>query len=139
VSLVDVLQGVAQVLEAFYPDANVTPFEPAVPVVPAVFPLIPDGRYHMAFPYQGDAGAADLALVVRVLVAGGDQEFATEALLPYLDPMGDRSVRAAIESDPTLAGSCDDAQVTGWTNGGSRFEYSSTPLIGADINIDVRL
>ena len=46
-----------------------------------------------------------------VLVAKADARAANDELLPYVDPNGERSIRAAIAADRTLGGACDSVAI----------------------------
>lgn len=81
---------------------------PTLPIL-HIFPDSVDGMiYHQAM----RNGQVTWIMAVQGVVASGDQE-SQEKLDRWLEPTGDESVFAAIESDTTLGGVAMDTTVTG--------------------------
>lgn len=131
-SLVDVWQALADAGAAGLPDVNCTAYEPADPTVPALFPVLPDNGTYTNTLYPP---TVDFTVTLRLLVVAlGGSDVATGNLLPYADPTGPQSVRAAIAADPTLGGLVDDATVTGWSAAGE-IVYPSATYLGVDFTV----
>lgn len=109
--------------------ANAT--EPASPNPPAAWPIPRAGDYHAD---QGDT--VTLRWVVRVVVNPGDINRGQTALDDYLSPTGSKSIRAAIEADPTLGGVAESVSVTGWGAYGL-YEFGQVSLLGAEVNVEI--
>lgn len=62
----------------------------------------------------------DFEWEIEVLVAALDNESSQVELDEYLDEEGERSVRAALEFDPTLGGVVDSSWYNGWEKYGGR-------------------
>lgn len=79
-------------------------------------------------------------MLVRVFVAGATDRGAQARLDAYLAPDGDRSVKAAIESDPTLGGLISDLHVTD-ASGEQTYTVTGSvePLIGSEWTVEVWL
>lgn len=133
-SLVDIWQALADAGAAGLPAVNCTPFEPAVPTPPALFPILPEsGTYIAAF--QGDE-TVDFTVTVRLVLCQLDQSVATENLLPYIGPAGSNSVKAALEADPTLGGTVESISMTGWSGAGT-VTYGSVEYLACDFTADI--
>ena len=81
-------------------------------------------------------GADNYTFSVRVLVARADARSGQVTLGEYLSGSGARSVKAAIESDPTLGGAADTCRVTSATGIGI-YPYGDIDYLGADFSLEV--
>lgn len=82
------------------------------------------------------ARGSDVAYVdVRVFVSGAYNRAASDLLSAYLDGSGARSVKAAVEDDPTLGGACDTVRVlsgeAGWA------DHGNSQYLVADFELEV--
>lgn len=81
-------------------------------------------------------GMDTLMITCRVLVSRAE-DWASQALLDgYLSGSGVTSLKAAIESDTTLGGECDDLMVMR-TQGYRFYEHSSAQYVGAELVVKV--
>jgi hypothetical protein len=69
-------------------------------------PDIPD--YYVAM----KRGAMSISPTITVLVSSTVDRIGQHTLANYADPVGDLSIVAAVMTDPTLGGACDDCIVT---------------------------
>lgn len=81
-------------------------------------------------------GADTYTFSVRVLVARASERRAQLSLGSYLSGAGDLSIKAAIESDPTLGGSAQTCRVTS-ANGVGVYPYGDLEYLGADFALEV--
>lgn len=132
-SLTDAWQALADAVKTAIPGLSCTGYEPADPVAPALFPVLPEAGTYTAVIWPP---TVDMAVTVRLLVAKLDGEVATGNLLPYLDPTGAQSVKAAIEDDKTLGGTVESATVTGWSSAGE-ITYPSASYLGVDFTVEL--
>lgn len=89
-----------------------TPDQVAVPAAFVGIPPIP--QYHQTM----GMGRFRLDLTVTVLTSSGWSREGQLALADYVDPRGDKSIRAAIEGDRTLGGVVDDCIVVSFDPAG---------------------
>jgi hypothetical protein len=73
---------------------------------------------------------------VRVLVARSEERAAQIYLSEYVAPDGARSVKAAIEADPSLLGTAMTTRVTG-ANGIGVYDYGDVSYLGVDFTVEV--
>lgn len=92
--------------------AAVIPEDPKPPIAVVLAPTI---SYDTAF----GRGMDSYSFTVMVIVGRVSDRTAQATLDAYCNPVGAFSVKAAIHSDPTLDGSCQNARVTEMTNYGS--------------------
>lgn len=89
----------------------------AYPYVPANIPVGPEGTAVIdedgssVIDYDTDGGSV-VRLVVRVYAGMASKRSAAETLDGYRDSGGERSIKAAVESDNRLGGSADSVRVT---------------------------
>lgn len=104
---------------------------PPAPVA-TVLPAPGGGTYDLV----GGGGSVRHTLVVTVyvsLAAGPEQ--AQEELDAYIAPTGTKSVKAAIESEPTLGGTVEDCRVRRYYDYLS-YDYAGTKYLGVKFDID---
>ncbi len=94
-------------------------------------------------PVEYDQAMADglhrPTMLVRVYVANVTDQGSQSLLDSYLDPDGDQSVKAAIESDRTLGGVVADLHVTG-ASGAQQFALENQPvMLGSEWTVEVWL
>ena len=108
-----VRQGIADNLSAI-PGLRAVPTVPDSPN-PPIATVIP-----VSVAYDSDFGPdiSEYQFTVALLVGRVDERSAQNALDDYCDATGDRSVKAAIEADPTLGGVAIDLRVTSMQNDG---------------------
>ncbi|MDG4784356.1 hypothetical protein O7626_00515 [Micromonospora sp. WMMD1102] len=104
---------------------------PGSPDPPCAYPAQSDGTYGDTL---DDTVAATVTL--RILTGRGEDEAAQELLDALLAADGPSSVRAAIESDPTLGGLCSDLAVTGWS-GYESYDVGGVERYGAELTVEV--
>jgi methylmalonyl-CoA mutase N-terminal domain/subunit len=124
--LVAALETIATLQDRAYPYPTPNPSTPCAVVVPA--PTEFERTYASDDPEQ--------TWTVRVLVGRGDDRSAAQRLYAYLDPTGASSIKAAIEADPTLGGTCDEVWVQGFEEP-SIFNYDTGALLGVDFTVIV--
>ena len=81
-------------------------------------------------------GANRYEFQVRVLVARTEERAAQIYLSEYAAPSGARSVKAAIEADPSLLGTAMTTRVTG-ANGIGSYDYGDVSYLGVDFTVEV--
>jgi hypothetical protein len=81
-------------------------------------------------------GEDDVTFAVTVLVSWADQTTAQEALDEYLASTGAKSIKAAIDADPTLDGVVDFAHAT-VVEDERIVAYYGTDYLAADIVVEV--
>lgn len=101
----DIMAGLATAIRAI-DGLNVHDFPAARVEPPAVVMELPTIE-QIAF--QDGAFSVDLA--VWLLISKADDRASAKELLPYIAPVGERSIKAAIEADRTLGGVCDSVSV----------------------------
>lgn len=81
------------------------------------------GLPRVEFDNTAARGSDVVYLDVRVFVAGSYNRTASDALSGFLAGSGAQSIKAAVEADPTLSGSCDTVRVlsaeAGWADHGN--------------------
>lgn len=106
---------------ATVPD-SVTP--PALVVVPTAGVLVDfDGGELVTF-------------AVFVLASRADARSGQVDLDAYLAATGTKSLRLALESDPTLDGTVGDARWAGWEGYGAQFTFAGVEYVGVQVNIE---
>jgi hypothetical protein len=112
---------------------------PDTPTVPAaiIYPGF-EGDPAIRFDSTMARGSDDFLFTVTVLVQMADDLAAQEELDAYLDGTGDRSMKAAIEADPTLGGLASFAHVREARNYGARGEHNGGMRhLGVDFGIEI--
>lgn len=104
----------------------------SVASTPAVLVKPGDGEFYTA---MGSGMAHTFALTVLVSLGQGHQRAQAE-LDAYLAFDGAKSIRAAVEGDPTLGGACDTLKVGRYYDYGGH-EYAGTTYLGVRIECEV--
>lgn len=99
---------------------------PSVEVFPAAI------EYHQTM----QNGHANWPMKVRAYVALTTDIGAQQDLDDFMAVTGARSIKQALESDPTLGGACDDLIVHG-TEEPQEYVKDGAPLLGVDWNVEV--
>lgn len=131
-SLTDIRDAIAANLSAIT-DFQVSAWMLANPTAPSghVFPG------PTTFDVTAGRGFDQLELLVQIFVAQNSDRGAQENLDEYMAGSGARSVKQALESDPTLGGACADLRVTG-CSGYRQFVFEGrAPLLGAEWTVDI--
>lgn len=81
-------------------------------------------------------GANRYEFSVRVLVARTEERAAQIYLSEYAAPEGARSIKAAIEADPSLGGTAMTTRVTN-ANGIGAYDYGDASYLGVDFTVEV--
>jgi hypothetical protein len=115
----DELSPVIEVLQVT-PRMNFNPSPPSVDIYPAETPSAGFGF---------GTGNDELFYVVRVRVSTVDHDGGQDLLLSMMEREGSTSMQEAIESDPTLGGTVDNAGVS------ERTGFGIFPLAGGDGNL----
>lgn len=110
-NLGDVREALAAALAGLDVELQASPYVLAAPTPPAawVFPAAIDYDAVMA------RGADLWTFTVQVFVGGGSDRGAQQLLDRLLAPAGGDSVKAALEDDPTLGGTCEALRVVSAT------------------------
>jgi hypothetical protein len=119
------LAGIEGLNESAYLHANPTP--PAAEVQPSE--IVYDGAF--------SRGMDTWQLVVRVFVGVTSDRGAQARLDRMLESTGDDSVKAALESDCSLGGACDDLRVTGCSGYRIFSRDGMPPVLGAEWQVQV--
>lgn len=126
-------------------DFQVTPYMLANPTPPAcaIFADEPGIDYHGTMSSDGLGGMGDagglveLSFTVQVFVSETADVAAQKKLDAYLEPTGARSIRQALEKEPTLGGACDDLIVRA-SSGYRRFlREGGGPVLGAEWRVTI--
>lgn len=126
----DIRDGIAARLQTI-PDLQVYPRPPGSVVVPAAVVR----RRSTTFDVSMD-GLVDTGWGVTVLVSFANTDVATGELDQYLDPSGASSIKAAIDSDPTLGGVVDYARVAN-AEGDRVLNYAGTDYLSVEFVIEI--
>lgn len=110
--------------------------EPDKPNFPLAYPRLVDWTYDQTFEFDGDISTLyhfDVWVLVS-LSAGLNR--AQTALNPYLSPTGSKSIKIAIEEDPTLDGTSQSVRVTG---GGAygQADIGAIKALAASVRVEV--
>lgn len=81
-------------------------------------------------------GANRYEFQVRLLVARTEERSAQVYLSEYAAPTGDRSIKAAIEADPTLGGTAMTTRVQS-ANGIGSYDYGDVSYLGIEFQVEV--
>ena len=123
-------EGIAARLETI-PDLQVYPRPPGSIVVPAAVVRRRSTTFDVSFD-----GLVDTGWGVTVFVSFANTDVATEELDAYLSQAGGSSIKAAIDSDPTLGGVVDYARVA--TAEGDRvLNYAGTDYLSVEFVIEI--
>lgn len=88
--------------------------------LPCAYPLGIAGNFTTTFGGDASSFPMDSEFLVRVLVASGEPDEAWLKLEEYLSPAGDKSIAAAVNTDPSLGLTDIQAVVIGFRNAGFR-------------------
>jgi len=91
-----------------------------------------NGTFDSAF----GRGLDELAVTCRLLVAYADDRAGQRKLDGYLVGSGALSIKAALESAPTLGGACHDLRVTNWSGYGI-YEMNGQQYYGVELGVTV--
>lgn len=97
---------------------------------PAFYAAEVDVTYDLTY-----GGVDELSVTCRVLVGRSDDEASQQLLDAYLS-RGARSLKAAIEADPTLGGVCDDLHVQR-VQGYRYYQHQNSTFVGAELVVRV--
>jgi hypothetical protein len=106
---------------------------PASPQLPGAAVALKSFAYSRDF----DDGVLYTFSVWVYVSAGSDVERAQAALDAYLAPSGATSIKAAIEADADLAGTCDWVRVTGATEGPRLVDIAGAQPLAIPIDVEV--
>lgn len=106
-------------------------------VSPPAAVVRPDQGTFLTYDTTMGGESHDYLFVVTVLVAGGVDRAAQEAVDAYLATSGARSIHAALEADPELGGVADDAHVSSARNYGP-VTFAGVDYFGADLLVQVK-
>lgn len=81
-------------------------------------------------------GADTYVFTVRVLTGRASERAAGVLLASYLSGTGSSSIKAAVESDPTLGGSADTTRVQS-ASGIGAYQYGDIDYLGVEFTIEV--
>lgn len=84
---------------------------------------------------MGRGGDTAAPFHVTVLVARQIDDIASTELLAYVDAAGDRSIRQALMTDPTLGGIADAVYVRSYTR--TTTDIDGTPVFAGDFTTEV--
>jgi hypothetical protein len=129
-TLEDITTGIKQRL-ATIDGVRASAVEPANPQPVAAWPFLRTADYDVAFD-----GAMRWEFSVYVMVALAVNANGQTNLMPFLAPTGAKSVKAAIEADPTLGGVADSTRVTRIDGVGS-YAIAGSTLYGAVLICEV--
>lgn len=132
----DIRQAIAHNLRASIRGLQAQPYVMANPTPPSADVRRGPVEYDQAM----QQGVTHWTMLVRVFVAGAADKGAQVNLDAYLSPDGDRSVKQAIESDPTLGGLVSDLQVTE-ASGEQTYTIDNRPdpILGSEWTVEVWL
>lgn len=122
--------GIAAALEAI-PDFQVYARPPGSIVVPAGVVRRRSTQFDVSFD-----GLVDTGWGVAVFVSFANTDVGTEKLDEYLSPTGTQSIKAAIDSDPTLGGVVDYARVVS-AEGERVTNYAGTDYLSVEFVIEI--
>ncbi len=86
-----------------------------------------------------DGGTHRLTMLVRAYLANPTDLQAINQIEAYLEPEGDKSIKEAVESDPTLGGVVADLQVTGATGEQGFVAEGQPTVLGCEWTVEVWL
>jgi hypothetical protein len=136
-SLNAVREGLKTALDAIADPFTVYAEVPGSIAVPAaVISPGADGEPAIRFDSTMARGSDDFIFTVTVLVSMADDRSGQEELDAYLEGSGGRSVKAAVEADPSLGGVAHFAHVREARNYGP-MTYNDTRYVGVDFIIEV--
>jgi len=123
-------EGIATQLETI-PDLQVYATPPGSIVVPAAVVRRRNTTYDVSLD-----GVVDTTWTVTVFVQFANNDSAAEHLDTYVTSTGDHSVKAAVETDPTLGGVVDFAAVTS-AEGEKVTNYAGIDYLSVDFTIQI--
>jgi hypothetical protein len=103
------------------------------PNFPCAYPRLVDWTYHDTMPGVGVVWHFDVWILVGLEPGLSHAQL---GLNEYLAPRGDRSIKEAIERDPSLGGTVSDARATG---GGAygRVDIAGITALGASVRLEI--
>lgn len=130
--MLHITQGIKERLETIA-GLRCNAVEPANPSPPAAwcFPRSPAAAYDQTFD-----GGMTWYFSIYVIVGAQNDATAQTNLMPYLAPSGPKSIKAAVEGDPTLGGVADWATVRSVESVGS-YPIAANSYIGAVLVCEV--
>lgn len=132
----DIREAIARNLRGNIRGLQAQPYVMSQPTPPSADVRRGPVEYDQAF----QQGVTHWTMLVRVFVAGAQDKGAQANLDSYLSPEGDRSIKQAIESDPTLGGLVSDLQVTEATGEQTyTIEGRADPFLGSEWTVEVWL
>ncbi|AIJ26363.1 hypothetical protein AMETH_6330 [Amycolatopsis methanolica 239] len=99
-------------------------------------PMFFVAEYEIDFDRAFGRGLDELTATCRVLVSHATDKQAQAKLDQYLTGGGPRSLKAALQSDRTLGGACDDSRVTR-VFGYGLYEHGTSQFFGAQLSVHV--
>lgn len=126
----EIRDGIAGRLETI-PDLQVYATPPGSIVVDAAVVRRRSTTYNVSFD-----GLVDTTWTVTVFVQFANSEAAAEQLDLYVSHIGDKSIVAAIDGDPTLGGVVDFSRVA-IAEGEKVTNYAGTDYLSVDFNIEI--
>lgn len=128
-------EGIAAAINAAIPELQMSAWQLANPTPPAahVFPDDIDWR-----DASSNSGITAPPMKVQVLISDASGDIgAQQNLDAYIDDGNDRSIKRALEQDPTLGGACSDLFVASCS--GARFYQfeGRPPALGAEWRVEV--
>jgi len=105
---------------------------PEDPKPPIAVVMAPNISYDLSFA----RGMDSYSFTVMVIVGRVSDRTAQATLDAFCNPVGAFSVKAAIHSDPTLGGACQNARVTEMTNYGS-ISIGDVEYLSAEFTVQV--
>ncbi len=138
VTIEQVMDGLGDRL-ATIPDLRVVPYEPDSVAPPCAFVQLPkELNYDMVFARAADA----MRMVVTVLVTRTSDRGGAKAMAAYMNPAGERSIKAAIDgtdgTKQTLGGIVHFARVTKVANVGIQ-QVAGQGYLAADFEVEVKM
>lgn len=85
----------------------------------------------------GTSGLTETLFTCNLFVSRGDTDTGQALLVEYLNPAGSTSIRAAIETDRTLGGTCKTLIVERVRGSGRLYQVGSTDYLGAVFDIRI--
>lgn len=127
----EAMDGLADAL-AEIADLRVFEYPPDSIVAPAAIVSYPDP---LDFDLVMGRGGDRASFPVHVLVGKASDRAARDALVLYMAGAGERSVKAALEADPTLGGAVDSTRVTSVV--GVDLDVGGVRYVSATFTVDV--
>jgi hypothetical protein len=114
-------------------DLQITQYMLGGPTFPTIEVAYPE---KIEYDVASIGGAQWIVFVVRAMIGLTTDQGAQYKLDQLLDTDGPASVKAALESDTTLGGACDDIRVSG-ASGYMVYPRHAGDVLGADWSVDI--